>query len=120
MAGAGRRQRQPLWRRSARYIGGIYANPSCVDCDTGVVALRFLWPPLGDSVGRGRFGAIAFAIDVLGHLIFVAAEIHSLSQRATSDLLPLGAIVSAVGLRLTGVTVLRAKQWQGWTRWVPS
>ena len=73
----------------------------------------------GDGVGRGRFGAIAFAIGVLGHLIFVAAEIHSLSQRATSDLLPLGAIVSAVGLLLTGVAVLRAKQWQGWTRWAP-
>ncbi|MCE7987819.1 MAG: hypothetical protein DYG89_42180 [Caldilinea sp. CFX5] len=73
----------------------------------------------GGGLGRGRFGAIAFGLGVIGHLLFIAAESHSLLQRATSDLLPLAAIVSALGILLTGIAVLRAKAWQGWTRWMP-
>lgn len=71
------------------------------------------------GVGRGLFGTIAFGLGVLGHLVFVAAEIHSLVSGVTSDIVALGALISAVGILLTGIAVLRAKQWQGWARWMP-
>ena len=71
------------------------------------------------GVGRGGFGTIAFGLGVLGHLVFVAGEVHSLLSRTTSDLVALGALVSAVGMLLTGIAVLTAQQWQGWTRWMP-
>jgi len=71
------------------------------------------------AVGQGWFGRIAFWLGALGHLIFVVAEIHSLLIGTLSMLLPLGAITSAVGMLLTGIAVLLAKAWRGWTRWVP-
>ena len=64
-------------------------------------------------------GTIAFSLGVLGHLLFVAGEIHSLFIQANSDLVILGALVSAFGILLTGIAVLMAKQWSGWTRWMP-
>lgn len=71
------------------------------------------------GVGRGVFGTIAFGLGVLGHLVFAAGEIHSLFIGASSDLVAAGALVSAVGVLLTGIAVLMAKQWRGWTRWMP-
>jgi len=68
---------------------------------------------------RGVFGLIAFGLGVLGHLAFLASEIHSLFIGASSDLLAIGALVSAVGILLTGIAVLTAKRWHGWTRWMP-
>ena len=75
-----------------------------------------LW---SDGIGRRMFGKIAFGIGVLGHLVFVAGEVHSLAIGTLSDLVPMGALVSAIGIVLTGITVLMAKRWQGWTRWMP-
>jgi hypothetical protein len=72
-----------------------------------------------NGVGRGLFGQIAFWLALFGHGVFVAAEAHSLMLGALSPLLPLGALSSAIGLLLTGIAVLRAGQWQGWTRWAP-
>ena len=71
------------------------------------------------GVGQGVFGTIAFGLGVLGHVAFVAGEIHSLFIGASSDLLAVGALVSAVGMTLTGIAVLVANQWHGWTRWMP-
>lgn len=71
------------------------------------------------GIGRGIFGSLAFGIGVLGHLIFVAAEVHALLLGATSDLLAVAALVSALGLLLIGVAVIKAGRWQGWTRLVP-
>lgn len=75
-----------------------------------------LW---SEGVGRGVFGKIAFGIAVLGHLVFVAGEIHSLTSGRLSDLLAVGAMVSAIGIVLTGIATLMAQRWQGWTRWMP-
>ena len=67
----------------------------------------------------GWFGGISLGIALLGRADFVAAEVHSLIIRDDSDLLPLGALVTAVGMTLVGVTVLRAKRWEGWQRFTP-
>ena len=72
-----------------------------------------------DGVGRGMFGKIAFGLGALGHLLFVLLETHSLIIGELSPAFPLAPLVSAVGILLTGIAVLRAKQWQGWTRWMP-
>lgn len=72
-----------------------------------------------DGVGRGMFGKIAFGLGALGHLLFVLLEAHSLILGDLSPLFPLAPLVSAVGILLTGIAVLVAKQWQGWARWLP-
>jgi len=71
------------------------------------------------GVGRSLFGKIAFGLGVLGHLLFVLLEAHSLFIGELSPAFPLAPLVSAVGILLTGIAVLRARQWQGWTRWLP-
>ncbi len=71
------------------------------------------------GVGQGQFGKFAFGLALLGHLAFVLAELHSLMIREASLLLPLAALMSAVGLLLTGIAVLRAQVWRGWARWIP-
>ena len=80
----------------------------------GVVGLA-LW-----GVVPGWFGGIALGIALLGRVDFVLAEIHSLSiGDDTSFLLPLGALITAVGMTLVGIAVLRAKRWGGWQRFMP-
>ncbi len=71
------------------------------------------------GVGNSRWGMAAFGLALLGHGLFLVAEIHSLLTRTVSDLLALAALVSAFGLLLTGVAALRAKRFEGWTRWMP-
>lgn len=71
------------------------------------------------GMGRRLFGKIAFGLGALGHLLFVLLEAHSLILGDLSPLFPLAPLVSAVGILLTGITVLRAKVWQGWARWMP-
>ena len=71
------------------------------------------------GVRRGLFGKIAFSLGALGHILFVLLEAHSLILGDMSPLFPLAPLVSAVGILLTGIAVLAAKQWQGWTRWIP-
>jgi len=75
-----------------------------------------LW---GGAVARSRFGLIAFGVGVLGHALFVVAELHGLWVGATSGLLAVAALVSAVGLLLVGIATIRARRWQGWARFVP-
>ncbi|RMF02853.1 MAG: hypothetical protein D6768_07260 [Chloroflexi bacterium] len=70
-------------------------------------------------MGRGLFGKIAFGLGALGHLLFVLLEVHSLIIGELSPAFPLAPLVSAVGILLTGIAVLTAKQWPGWTRWAP-
>lgn len=71
------------------------------------------------GVGRGLFGRLAFGLAALAHLIFVLLEIHSLIIGELSPVFPLAPLSSAAGILLTGIAVLRARRWQGWTRWLP-
>lgn len=70
------------------------------------------------GVGRSLFGKLAFGLAWLGHLLFVVAEIFSLLT-ASEGFLPVAALISTVGLMLTGVAVLRTQRWRGWGRWTP-
>lgn len=67
----------------------------------------------------GWFGGVALGLALLGRVDFVAAEVHSLVIGEESLLLPLGALVTAVGMTLVGVAVLRANRWTGWQRYTP-
>ncbi len=79
----------------------------------GVVGLAL------SGAASGWFGGIALGIALLGRADFVAAEVHSLIIGEESFLLPVGALVTAVGMTLVGVAVLRAKRWSGWQRFAP-
>jgi hypothetical protein len=79
----------------------------------GVAGLAF------SGAAPGWFGGISLGLALLGRVDFVAAEIHSLIIGYDSDLLPLGALVTAVGMTLVGIAVLRAKRWGGWQRFAP-
>ena len=79
----------------------------------GVVGLAF------SGVASGWFGGFALGIALLGRVVFVLAEIHSLILRDDSSvLLPLGAVIT-VGMTLVGIAVLRTRRWGGWQRFTP-
>lgn len=72
-----------------------------------------------DGMGRGLFGKIAFGLGALGHILFVLFEAYGLIMGDLPPVFPLAPLTSAVGILLTGIAVLTAKRWQGWTRWMP-
>lgn len=67
----------------------------------------------------GWFGGVALGLALLGRVDFVAAEVHSLAIGEESVLLPLGALITALGMTLVGLAVLRANRWRGWQRYTP-
>lgn len=80
----------------------------------GVVGLA-----LSGAAGRGRFAMFALGLALLGRTVFVLAEAHCLAIGSDqSPLLPLGAIVTAIGTLLAGFAVLLARRWRGWRRYV--
>ena len=79
----------------------------------GVVGLTL------SGAAPGWFGGISLGIALIGRVDFVAAEVHSLIIGDLSILLPLGALITAVGMTLVGIAVLRAKRWDGWRRFAP-
>jgi hypothetical protein len=79
----------------------------------GVVGLAL------SGVASGWFGGIALGLALLGRVDFVLAEIHSLMLGEDSFLLPLGALITAVGMTLVGIAVLRGRRWGGWQRFTP-
>jgi hypothetical protein len=79
----------------------------------GVIGLAF------SGAAPGWFGGVALVVAFVGRLDFVAAEIHSLVIGEESLLLPLGALITAVGMTLVGIAVLRARRWEGWQRFTP-
>lgn len=79
----------------------------------GVLGLAF------SGAVSGWFGTVALGVALLGRVDFVAAEIHSLAIGEESILLPIGAMVTAVGMTLVGIAALRARRWDGWRRFAP-
>lgn len=79
----------------------------------GVVGLAF------SGAAPGWFGMIALGLALLGRADFVVAEVHSIVIGEESLLLLVGALVTAVGMTLVGVAVLRANRWRGWKRYTP-
>ena len=80
---------------------------------TGVIGLAL------SGAAPGLFGGISLGVVLLGRADFVAAEVHTLVTGELSVLLPLGALITAVGMTLVGIAVLRAKRWGGWRRLAP-
>ncbi len=120
-----------LWVALALAMGVLYGGDPPPD-SAAFVPSQLLWLLLqllllfgffglfwGRAVGNRLGGKLAFGLGLLGHLLFVAGEIHSLASHTISDLLAVAALVSAIGILFTGIAVLRAKQWQGWARWLP-
>lgn len=77
-----------------------------------MVALALTGAPAG---GTGRAGV---GVAVAGLLGFVVAEVTA--PGPTSDLLySIVPLVTALGMALAGVAVLRSGRWSGWHRYVP-
>ncbi|MBA2691523.1 MAG: hypothetical protein H0U65_03390 [Rubrobacter sp.] len=79
----------------------------------GVVGLAL------SGAAPGWFGVIALGVALLGRVDFLVAEMHSLAIGEESFLLPIGAVITAVGMTLVGISVLRARRWSGWRRYMP-
>lgn len=78
----------------------------------GTVALWRVRPH-GDATA----GDVGFAMAGIGRVGFVAAEVAALATGATQEvLLPIAALLTAVGMVVAGVAVLRARAWAGWHR----
>jgi hypothetical protein len=79
----------------------------------GVVGFAF------SGAASGRLWRVALGIALLGRVVFVLAEIHSSILVDESILQPLGVVITAVGMTLVGIAVLRARRWGGWQRYTP-
>jgi hypothetical protein len=79
----------------------------------GVVGLAF------SGTAAGWLGGIGLGIALLGRVVFVLAEIHSFILVDDSVLQPVGAVLTAVGMTLVGIAVLRRRRWGGWQRFTP-
>jgi len=80
-----------------------------------LIGLRSLRPDGGRRLGRFGFG-----LAVLGRLVFVAAEVIALVDGAESEaLLPLGAVLTALGMVMVGGSTIRAGVWNDWRRFTP-
>lgn len=69
---------------------------------------------------RTKTGRAGLLIAVVGRVIFVLAEVLSVIQdKEQNALLPAAALLSAIGITLYGVGVLRAHRWSGHGRFIP-
>jgi len=81
----------------------------------GLLALGRLRP-----FGARRLGRAGLTVAVVGRLVFVAAELVSIAQETDENaLLPVGALLSALGMVALGVAVARSGVWQGPGRFAP-
>jgi hypothetical protein len=73
-----------------------------------------------DPHGGRRWGAVGFALAIAGRATFAAAEAVAIVDGKTQDgLLPVAATLTAVGMVVAGVVVVRAHVWTGWPRVAP-
>ena len=81
----------------------------------GVVGLAW-----SGATGAGRLGRVGLWLALLGRTSFLLGELRSFAQGKDDDLLvPLGALVTGLGMLLVGVAVVRAQRWVGWHRMIP-
>jgi hypothetical protein len=81
----------------------------------GVVGLAW-----SGAAGNGWLGRIGLGIALLGRVSFLVGEIVSFAT-GTEDgtFIPLGALLTGVGMVLAGIAVMRARRWDGWQRFLP-
>lgn len=72
------------------------------------------------ATATSRLGTVGLGIALVGRLCFLLGEVSSFVREKDDEiLLPIGAVLTAVGMVLAGVVILRAKRWTGWTRAMP-
>jgi hypothetical protein len=81
----------------------------------GVVGL--IW---SGAAGTGSLGRIGLGIALLGRVAFLVGEIRSFVSGVDDELfIPIGAVLTTLGLLLAGIAILRARRWGGWHRLIP-
>lgn len=81
----------------------------------GLLGLRRIRP-----YRDARLGTIGMGIALAGRVVFLAAELTSLAQQSDENvLLPLGALLSALGMLALGIAVARGDVWTGLARFGP-
>lgn len=81
----------------------------------GLLGLRPLHPDGGSRLGRWGLN-----LAIAGRVVFIAAELVSILSRTDENpLLPLGAVLTAVGMVTFGIAVVRARVWRGVPRVAP-
>ncbi|MBA2470715.1 MAG: hypothetical protein DLM61_12010 [Pseudonocardiales bacterium] len=81
----------------------------------GVIALA-----LSGAAVNGWLARIGLGAAMLGQLLLVAAELIYPSSPAIGDqMFNIGPPLSAIGLLLAGVAVIRARRWGSWHRFMP-
>jgi hypothetical protein len=81
----------------------------------GILGLRGLRPH-----GHRRLGGAGFGIAIAGRVVFVAAESVAIATGEVAEaILPIGALLTAIGMTIAGVAVVREVRWEGWRRFTP-
>lgn len=94
---------EPLW---------ILANLLLL---AGLIGLRGL-----RADGKSRLGTTGMTMAILGRLLFIGAEVLCMAQNTDENaLLPLGAVLSALGMVIYGIAVIRQHHWQRLARFGP-
>ena len=88
----------------------------------GAIAWGILGIIWGGGVG-GRFGRIVVWIFSIGHMLILVGGLMALLLRTDDSpvflIFPIGALMMDVGALLTGIAVIKDKQWSGWQRFMP-
>lgn len=113
-----------LWAAAAG-IGGVDGGDRFVLAESVwliaqlLILLGTAWLWRLDLHDGRRLGTAGFTLQVIGRAAFVAAEGLALAQGAVQDdLLPVAALLTALGLVLAGIAILRAGVWEGPGRFV--
>lgn len=81
----------------------------------GVVGLAW-----SGAAGAGWLGRIGLGLAFLGRTSFLLGELRSFIQGSDDGLfVPLGALVTGLGMLLVGIATVRARRWGGWHRIMP-
>ena len=72
------------------------------------------------AAGDGWLGRIGLGTVLVGRTSFLLGEVRSFVQGSDDALfVPLGALLTGVGMLVAGAAVVRARRWAGWRRYLP-
>jgi hypothetical protein len=72
------------------------------------------------AAGDSWVGRIGLGIALIGRASFLIGELRSFVQGSDDDqFVPLGALLTGVGMTVVGIAVVRARRWDGWQRFLP-
>ncbi len=72
------------------------------------------------ATGPGWLGRIGLGLALLGRAFFLVGEISSFARGSDDEVfVPLGALLTGLGMVLVGIAVVRARRWEGWHRLIP-